>query len=261
MILVNNSNGRNNQFELLNLFEDFLSFWLDLRDRIEHHYLDGVNLKTSDGTSVNNVPRFIQSQLLAFSKAQQKLVEENALPVQRTLYTQMLYSVSALIDEQLLQQVQWRYQTDWLPLMLETAIFGSKNSGEKLITRMQSMSKQQSDFTKDEKDLAACYCRILWLGFDGKFRQQPELLEELKYQLIKQADLIIPDLSQQALFPQALSFNVNPETSSRLAPLKRWKRYLYIGIAIYLIISGIVWQQITNELDEELSIYESSSGK
>lgn len=240
------------EFHLLELFEDFLSFWKSLREKIELHYNDGIDLTTAEGNKIDNVPRFIQSQLLLFAEQQQKQVDIIATPIQQEFYQKLLYAIAALIDEQLLQQVKWKEEKQWLRLMLELSLFGSRNSGEKLIVQMQDFSQLSHVFGNDEKELAGCYLRVLWLGFDGKFADNPETLTQLKTQLISNAELTIPDLSVKTIFPQAYIHNIINGEQSRLAPISRWQRFIVLGIGAYLSIAGIIWLTLTYHLEDVL---------
>lgn len=240
------------EFRLLELFDDFLSFWESLRQQIEQHYNQGINLTTIEGNKIDNVPRFIQRQLLMFAEQQQKQVEIIAKPLQFELYRRFLYAMAALVDDQLLQQVRWTDQKQWLSLMLELSLFGSRNSGEKLIDHMQLFSQSSALLNNDEQELGRCYLRILWLGFDGKYAKVPDRLSELKTQLIASTDLTIPDLSVKTLFSQAYLHNIINDEQSRLAPISRWQRFIVIGIGAYLLVAGIIWVTLISQLETAL---------
>lgn len=240
------------EFNLLELFEGFLSFWLILSEKIEKHYNEGINLTNFKGDQVNNIPRYIQRQLLAYAERQKKQVIQIALPQQQVLYRKYLYAMAAFIDEQLLQRVEWSEQKEWLSLMLELNLFGSRNSGEKLIEHIKNLSNKSSEFSVDEKALANCYLRVLWLGFDGKYSKDIEKLEQLRSQLISNADLTIPDLSVKTLFTQAYLYNASNDEQSRLAPISRWQRIIVLGVGFYLLISGFLWFVLTYQLEKSL---------
>ncbi len=241
------------EFNSLELFEDFLCFWNSLHKKLIQFYQAGIILTSEDDAKIDNIPRYIQRQLINFAEQQKQQVSLIALPGQMTIYQDILYAIAAFIDEQLLQQVKWNQQQNWIPLMLELKLFGSRNSGEKLINRMQLLSEVSHEFSDDQKALAKCYLRVLWLGFDGKFRNQPAKLKQLKEQLMTSAELTTPDLSVKTLFSQAYLQNINPMEQSRLAPISKWQRYIARGIFGYLLVTGIIWLTLTWELAKRLS--------
>ncbi len=256
MLLMNNeqvSSVKLTEFNLLELFEGFLSFWTTLSDKIEKHYNEDVILLNDKDEQVNNLPRYIQRQLVGYVEQQKKQVEQIALPQQQLLYEQFLYSMAAFVDDQLLQKVKWPEQKHWLPLMLELNLFGSRNSGEKLIEHIQKFSSQPNEFSDDEKALASCYLRILWLGFSGKYAKQPSKIKKLKSQLISNVELNIPDLTVKLLFYQAYQYNIINDKQSRLAPISRWQRFILLGAALYLVIAGLLWYVLTYQLESILS--------
>ncbi len=241
------------EFNLLELFEGFLFFWTNLSVDIEKHYNEDVNLINNEGQPINNVPRYIQRQLCEYFDNQKDQVDTNALPKQHILYQKYLYAMSAFIDEQLLKSVKWSEQKQWLPLMLELKLFGSRNSGEKLIEQIQAFSIKTDVFSDDEKKLAGCYLRILWLGFSGKYANDLKVINQLKTQLTNQAELTIPDLSVKTLMAQAYLCNIINEKQSRLAPISRWQRLILLGMGFYLLLAGFLWYVLTYQLENVLT--------
>lgn len=241
------------EFNSLELFEDFLQFWNSLHNKLILFYQQGIIMTIEDDAKVDNIPRYIQRQLIDFAEQQKQQVNLIALPGQMAIYHDILYAVVAFIDEQLLQQVKWNQQQNWIPLMLELKLFGSRNSGEKLINRMQELSETSHELSDEQKALVKCYLRVLWLGFDGKFRNQSTKLQQLKKQLMINAELTTPDLSVKNLFSQAYLQTINPMEQSRLAPISKWQRYIVRGIFGYLFVTGIFWLTITWGLANRLS--------
>lgn len=240
-------------FDLALLSEQLLSYWQNLQGRIDKHINHDAELVDEDGNPVSQVARYVQRCLIEFVKTQQQQVEQSASAIQMKLYNQFLYAASALIDEQILEHFDWKIEREWLQLMLELTLFKSRNSGERLINHMEQLANEPHNFSRDEKDLAAIYIKVIWLGFDGKYEEQPEKLQGLVEKLLTSAELELPELGEKALFEQAYKYNINPDMQSRLAPISRWHRYGLYAFLGYLVLSAIVWFGLTKDLNELLN--------
>ena len=238
-------------FDLLNLFEGFLSAWDHLSERVSAHFDGKQVLKYDDGDDVENIAKYMQTELLRFARAQEALVEQKASEIQLKLYKKQLYAISALIDEQILANKTWQLQQDWLPLMMEYSLFRSRNAGDRLIDAIQQLSEQY-EFTEDERALAACYLRVLWLGFDGKLKGDHKTLVALRDKIMLNAQFATFNLQHRKVSEQAYKFNINPSQQSRFAPLSRWKRYAIIAVLSYVIVSMFLWMVLTYPLSTEL---------
>lgn len=239
-------------FDLTDFSEQLLHFWLDLQGQVNKHLMMDTELLDEEQQPVTHIAKYIQRQLQDFVQMQQKLVEQVASGVQLKLYNQSLYAHAALIDEQILNQLNWGISHDWLPMMMELSLFNSRNSGVKLIAEMERFSSQPHNFTIDEKKLAEVYLKVIWLGFSGNYRVQPHKLEQLTARLYTSAELTIPETDGHVLLEKAYKYNINPQKQSRLAPIARWRKYAWYSLIVYLITSTFLWFVITKDLDTVL---------
>lgn len=227
-------------------------FWLNLQTQVNKHLRMGNELLDEEQQPVVDLAKFVQRQLTEFISMQQKSVEQVASGVQLQLYNQSLYAHAALIDEQILNQLDWDISQSWLPMMMELRLFKSRNSGVKLIAEMERFSSQPHNFTVDEKKLAEVYLKIIWLGFTGCYRKLPHKIAQLKERLFTSAELTIPDPDGHVLLEKAYKYNINPQQQSRLAPIKRWRKYGWYAVIVYLVASTLLWLAITKDLDQVL---------
>jgi len=244
------------EVDLLRLFENALSHWQELRQKLESNQ----PIVAGDNTQVINVPAYIRSQLQDFFQQQKQKLEPMLSARQMELYQEMLYAITALIDEHMLLR-----QTDitpklWLDNLLEMNLFKSRNAGSNLIDKMQQKATSTYDLSQEEKRLCQCYIRVIWLGFAGKYHKKGKLLYELNELLIKKAELQTADLSAPHLFPQAYYCSTpNPEQKKRLAPISRWQRLLLLGLLGYLLLSLTIWTGFTWKLGKVLN--ETANGE
>ncbi len=240
------------KFDLIKLFEGYLSVWQVLFKRMSAHFSNKEILRNEHGNEVNNVAKYIHSELIIYAKSNQQEALKFASEIQLKLYKKQLYAIAALIDEQILKQKEWGIQKDWLPLMMEYSLFQSRNSGDKLIDDIQTLAQRSDALIDDEKDLVSCYLKVLWLGFSGRLGAKPDEINKIKEQLMITAELNHVNLTHQKLSTKAYQHNISPNEQSRLAPISRWKRYSFLAFIFYFVISGLVWIVLTKPLDAQL---------
>jgi type IV/VI secretion system ImpK/VasF family protein len=272
------------ELQLLNLFESFLMYWQEQSVPIDAYFKkvkssseegsDTEQYKDEVGLTVetNDILKQLQKKLLNFIEQQKMQVSQLASASQSKHYQSLLYAMAALVDELILQQFDWDVKNQWLGLLLELKLFKSRNAGDELIDRMKSFVKTSQSFTHDEKQLAQCYLRVLWLGFDGKYKQldgESEQVKEIndinRNNLLSLMNNLIDKLEENdvsneisQLFKENISHNINPVEQSKLAPIKRWKKYILIGVGVYFFAALAIWHlftyQLGQALEEELSV-------
>jgi len=252
-------NGKVNDFDLFKLFEQLLAFWFVWQQDIEQHYRGDKLLVDSEKKLVQNVPLYLNAQLSRFINAQTIAITQYASSNQERLYQKLLYGYAAFIDEQLLQHTKWTEVDNWLPLMLEITLFGSRNAGDKLIDDMEKLTDELEELTdksvnilEDKRVLAGIYLRILWLNFDGKYHGNIKKIDRLKKRLARYSVITMPDFNAPYLSYQPYSSTVIHEDKSRLAPMGRWKKIMAYAALLYLFITGIAWWLITSPLSDQL---------
>ena len=246
------SSHARDSFSIIEQFEDFLGLWHLLKNELLKN-VSGQQAFTSDeGGEITDVPVFLQTQLLNFAQQQREHIAQIASSQQQLFYEQSLYATVSMIDEQLLQQVEWPHSGEWLKLMLEKALFGTRNAGSKLIDRMEQLVDTEKTPSDLERQLAGVYLRVLRLSFDGKYHDDEQELESLITKLVKTSTIKTIDLNQTTLFKQAYLHNKNPEQKSRLAPITFWKRLLLILLIGYPLVTWTSVYFITEDLNEKL---------
>ena len=252
-------NAKINDFDLFQLFEQLLAFWFDWQQAIEKHYSGESLLQDSEKELVLNVPLYLNAQLSRFINTQTIAIKQYASSNQERLYQKLLYGYAAFIDEQLLQHTQWTEVDNWLPVMLEITLFGSRNAGDKLIDDMESLTDELEKLTdnsanilEDKQVLSGIYLRILWLNFDGKYHGSLKKIERLKKRLARYSVVTMPDFNAPYLSHQPYSCTAIHDEQSRLAPMKHWKKIMAYAVMLYIFITGVAWWFITSPLSDLL---------
>ncbi|MFQ3234870.1 MAG: type IV/VI secretion system ImpK/VasF family protein [Paraglaciecola sp.] len=240
------------EFSLLVQFEHYLGCWFHLKQELKKHIGAEQAFMPKDAAQITNIPVYLQIQLVDFAKQQRAQVSKIASNQQQIFYEQALYATISMIDEQLLQQMEWSQSEDWLKLMLEKALFGTRNAGSKLIERMEKLVDTEQTPSELERQLAAVYLRVLRLGFDGKYHHTQSKLDILVLKLVNLSALKITNLDQPYLFQQAYAHNKSPEHKSRLAPIKFWRRFLIIFLIGYHLVTWVAVYMVTADLNQEL---------
>lgn len=280
----------NRELQLLNLFEDFLSFWQAQSAPIDHYFKQVNKARSANSNDIRpykddfgqeleneDILKQLHKRLIHFIEQQKIDVAQFASASQAKHYQALLYAMAALVDELILQQLDWEIKSQWLPLLMELKLFKSRNAGDELIERMKLFAKTSHSLTQDEKQLAHCYLRILWLGFDGKYKEIEGETEQIKainktnrnnlQSLIEnlidklEENEVMSEISQ--LFKDNVSHNINPINQSRLAPINKWKKIIFAGFTIYFFVALIIWHLFTYELgqalEKKLSVPSSAS--
>lgn len=249
--------SKSSPFSLLIFFDDFMDFWRQLRDAVSAHLDERadkrIELLDDKGQPVENLNKYLHNKLLKFAQKQQQQVDLLASNMQLQLYRQHLYAVCAIIDEQILTQLNWDIKHDWLQTMMELSLFESRNAGSKLIDQMEKLASAPHSFSQTEKDLALIYVKVIGLGFDGKYRKQSEKLKKLQERLLFAAEHQVVPLTNAHLFGDSYLYNINPTEQSRLAPFSAWRRYFMLGVGFYLLASALIWLAYTYPLNQELA--------
>ena len=189
-----------------------------------------------------------------------QVLERQALDAKRlggdygvALYREAQYVMAALADEIFLNEVHWETRDAWNTQLLEQRFFGTYSAGDEFFRRVQQLLQ---DRNRVYVGLAVIYLMALALGFQGKYRDQPEQPEiaSLKRRLYEFVFRHAPDLSSASrrASPGAYLHTVREGVVQDLPYLRLWLIALGITVVLYLLISWILWRDVTAPLWELL---------
>ncbi|MES2317747.1 MAG: DotU family type IV/VI secretion system protein [Pseudomonadota bacterium] len=169
------------------------------------------------------------------------------------------YLMAAFADEVLIAS-EWEHQQAWIGYLLEEKLFGSRNAGDRVFSRIGDLLQARDP---DRAELALPYMYALALGFRGRFGNSEKEVAELKRMraaLFKLANGRDPDrlfdgaidASEQELarrlMPRAYRNMVLDATPVMLPNPNRWLGIFGCAVALMLVLAFFVWEGQTRAL-------------
>jgi len=165
------------------------------------------------------------------------------------LYRRAQYAMAALADE-LFLHVDWVGRDSWREHLLETKFFGSHRAGEELFERIEALLRDRDSlFT----ELARVYLVVLGLGFQGKYRGNPDAEETIAiyrrrlYRFVFNRDPLTLR-GDQYVVPQAYAATLDEAVTTELPYLRPWFWAIAASIALWLGGSYAIWRYSTAQL-------------
>jgi type VI secretion system protein ImpK len=193
----------------------------------------------------NDLAVLVSDRLKALLQQQAKGLAAVGTQAQYDAYLIAQYAMAALADELLILEVQWPGSRHWSECPLEQRLFESSRAGQDVFARIDDLLAARAPGPWQE-DLAAVFLMCLRLGFKGQHRgmRGAQRLKDYNTRLIRFTGTT--SLKHQPACVQAYQYLIAGTVDERLAPLSRWYRLGAIGIAIYLLVSTVVWVVLTN---------------
>jgi type VI secretion system protein ImpK len=191
-------------------------------------------------------PAVVQTRLLEQLNAQYGTVQQDCTAEQRALYDDARYAMAALADEQLLLDVDWPGRSEWLGLMLESALFDTRIAGVhfyRLIDRLLAVPMPG----EAHAELGMVLLGSLEVGFRGELRGVHEAgrLAQRRNELVKFVREVRGDQPGSRAFEQAYEHTIGPSVPEpadcRLAPLSPWFNAARLALLAYLLVSAAIW--------------------
>ncbi|MEO0036420.1 MAG: hypothetical protein RLZZ501_2443 [Pseudomonadota bacterium] len=156
------------------------------------------------------------------------------------------YVMAALGDEALLLDVEWPGRSQWLGLLLEQSLYGTRLAGERIFDLAEQLIDGR---LPGRPDLAAAILIALSLGFRGKLRGRGAEAEiaQLRRGLYELAYTQPPPrrIDWSAAFTAAAEPVLPGERMRPLPRLAPWLGGIGLVAALYLAASSLVWWQAT----------------
>ncbi|MES2322275.1 MAG: DotU family type IV/VI secretion system protein [Pseudomonadota bacterium] len=169
------------------------------------------------------------------------------------------YLMAAFADEMLIA-AEWEHQQAWIGFLLEEKLFGSRNAGDRVFTRIGDLLQARDP---DRAELALPYLYALALGFRGRFGHSDKDNAELgrmRCALFKLANGRDPDTLfggavdssehdlARRLMPRAYRSMVLDAAPVMLPNPNRWLGIFGCAFALMLLASFLVWEGQTRAL-------------
>lgn len=172
----------------------------------------------------------------------------NGGPFAAALFADAKYAMAALGDDVFLG-LDWPGRQAWKSVLLEQRLFNSYVAGEAFFQRIDRLFQQPDG---GSRDLAAVYLAVLGLGFEGKFRANDSAGQVTEYRLRLHRLLAKGRPVSTRASGRAYERLISNGTPKFLPTARVW--YWAIGgvVALFLVVSHIVWAVNTGSIAEDL---------
>lgn len=163
-------------------------------------------------------------------------------PSLAALYERAKYPLIVLADEVVLT-CDWEQASVWASQTLEERYFGTQIAGDQFFVLIDELRD-------DEPEVAQILYTCLCLGFRGRYREDAQELQSLRSRLYRQ----IPDHMAshgKKLCPDA--YRVEEGGTGGLRPLVNLVRVAIVCVVfiiVYLVVSQLLWNQVTRTIAE-----------
>lgn len=194
-----------------------------------------------DAPTGEAIARQVQQRLCQLIERQDPLGRRGAVRASAALLEPARYLKAALADELLLTRA-WAGREAWPRHLLETALYRSSVAGDRVLDGIERLLSEREPALRP---LARQYLSALALGFQGRWRGQPEaaglpgLRREL-YQFAYQRQPEGGDFARR-LAPQAYAHTLSHLAPRRQRRVSRWMIGGLIGLLALLALSELLW--------------------
>lgn len=147
---------------------------------------------------------------------------------------------AALADEVLLN-IDWPGRSHWPHVMIETTLFKSSFAGDRVFQDLDQLLREREPA---RRNLGRLYLYLLSLGFQGRYRGQPQdKIAEYRRELFQFVYQRPADLQgrDRTLSTQAYESTLSHLTAGRLPRFNRSGLIAIIGLLVLLGISELLW--------------------
>ena len=163
-------------------------------------------------------------------------------------YKDAQYVMAALGDEIFLL-LKWEGQESWKLNLLEFRLFGTHTAGDLFFQKLDTLLKERDP---SMVEIAAVYLLSLSLGFRGKYRDIDDegQLDYYRNQLFTFIFKKNPDIDSESkrLFAESYDHTLGKGKGERLPYLRSWIGLIVLLIILYLIVSHVIWIQLSDDL-------------
>jgi type VI secretion system protein ImpK len=199
--------------------------------------------------------RLITEKTIAKLEAFLRDSEEEAL--RGGSYIQVGYKtvqyIAVVLTDEIFLNLNWQGHRYWDKNILESRLFNTRKGGEKLFQDLGDFLEQHDML---RSDIAAVYLHALALGFQGKYRHTRDLstidiyMDKLYEFIYRQSQKVFTH--EAALFPEAYLHTIEDAEAQKLPDPYRWYYYYFGGIVAFLVITYLMWFDLTFELKSGL---------
>jgi type VI secretion system protein ImpK len=165
------------------------------------------------------------------------------------IYRRAQYAMAALADEIFLN-LQWSGRTAWRDHLLEDKLFGTRRAGEEIFNRIEEVLRDREAVYGE---LARIYLTVLALGFQGKFRGEPDgeqAIDSYRHRLHRFIFGRDPQAGRgiEHVTVQAYGATLDEARKTELPYLKPWIWVMVVIVLVWVGAAHVVWHYATRDL-------------
>lgn len=190
------------------------------------------------------------AKVVAFFK---KALENEHFSLFKGELTEVLYAMAALVDE-LFLNTKWEGKEYWSEHIIEEQFFGSEFAGEMIYRKIDKIISENE---RKNLGIAEIYLKLLSLGFQGKFRDDPYYEERINayrkdlFTFLIKYDAGLADVGLK-IFQKEYAYTI-PTIHRKLLPDASIVNKLALAfILVFFIISSVVWIFETQDLRKSM---------
>lgn len=221
-------------------YEEVARIKLAVREGRLPQYLGAEGTETPGGA---RMAAMVSERLRALLAQQAKAVRAApATEAELRAYGVAQYVMAALADEIFVLDLEWGGREAWVHWLLEHALFSSRCAGREFFQHGDQLLRA-GPRSALHADLAAVFLLALRLGFKGQHRDggDASVLSDYRERLLRFIRARSGGAGEGAAFPQAYRNPLRGEKEQRIAPLRRWYLAGAAMLALYLLVSSLVW--------------------
>ena len=218
--------------------------------RIIASYDNKLALPTDEHVSARTAAEEVCDKLAREIDTQTMEISRIGTPADRASVEELRYLKAAIADEFLLS-LSWPGQSRFTETLIETRLFGSSVSGDKIFEKIDALLEENGG---PPPQMAPLFLFAIAIGFEGRYRgahadtQLQTLRDALFRKIYRREPALVPGLaSQPANAERVLSAQAYQYPLSNIAPVRffRFSRGFvgFIGVMLLLLaLSQILWR-------------------
>ena len=211
-----------------------------------------IDLKIEDSPELIKYMSEIEGAIVAIQNKLIKVINDvsNAMvsKAQLQFSEDAKYVITALTDE-IFINLKWEGADLWKLYLLEKKLFKTETAGDKFFEMADNVINSVNN-----EEIAFLYIMVLSLGFQGKYRDTENAEENVNWYKNKLYSILHVN-SKRLFYPgrphlidSCYEHTIVDISSSNLPNTRYWSLWLLGVLFVYIIISSIIWFNITDDI-------------
>ena len=164
---------------------------------------------------------------------------------------ELTYIGVSLADDRIIK-LDWKFSNKWADSPLEYDVFGSRNAGQEIFTRIESVLEQNAS----NKVLNLLYFWMLCSGFSGKYERllgSTEIVSLKKSLLESGVKQRLDNALSRSLLEPFIIASSDFKEKKFLPTSKPYYKFIVLSVITFAILTTLLWLYNTSELRQLLN--------